>query len=487
MYGMNKLSLLLLSILTLAACGGGGGGGSTPPQQGPTTPPAQPPAVEFTLPTYDYNEGDTVTITASVDTNAAATYQWRQIGGPLVNMQIDGNVMSFVAPAIHRVPTQTFDFTVVATVNNVSSDVYGVGVYVDNNMTFSDFSNEVALMAMGTTESAVQLLEAARVAVAKYHNNDDPMQHICQGNDAEFTNLEDNDNSGDLSAGDSIEFGVTECYSALFDAQVYGRIMLDFDMVDLANQQIEGRASFAEFFIRDYSSGVFNIIGEMRFGMSETALLREFVFSPVDQIDFSLNSVVFASITDLQVVKQHNLNTARFAVSIDGEVNDLLTDFTYQIDQVTPFDGYLNSLPTQGRVAITDGQETVTIDVDTNAGIEWLEVATGPWSEEMHWRDTVEGPIFGLNAYNNVEAYNGNEFLLVGELTPIFGVNNDEYLLRYLFNRPLQARDNMLAELNGFDGNSQYHEILVPLEVDGATLTFTRIDQSLLPANITNH
>ena len=78
MYGINKPPLLLLFILTLTACGGGGGGSSAPPTQGPTTPPpTQPPAVNISLPRDTFMEGETVTITASVDTNAAATYEWR--------------------------------------------------------------------------------------------------------------------------------------------------------------------------------------------------------------------------------------------------------------------------------------------------------------------------------------------------------------------------------------------------------------------------
>ena len=473
-----KPILVFCLSLSLFACGGGGGGNSTPEPPPPPPPDPVPPTLTLSANT-NVLEGETVTIIATSDIADGVEFTWQQLGGPTVDLVVNGNQASFVTPSVYRIDSELVDIGVSAVANGEDSGIYGITINVNNSFTLVDFAEDISLVGFSTAE-AVSQLSNATVAIIDAVHQVQTDNILCRfDGQRETLTFRDNDQSDSLSAGDSITMDITECDSDVFDATVYG--FVDIEILDYSSATGNYRAStnFSRLTVDNFSS-VITTDGALILDYQQSTAGINMSLQLEDTLSFALNTQTFLNISELDFNKILSFDTAQYTISINGQFEDLINQKSYSIEQTENLVGFFNEVPREGSLIINDDTEDFQISVNSDLTQGLFDIILDDFTIVNRWEDVVEASLFGFfdtSFFTNVNP--NNEFFLISRLDnpKLFG---DDALFAVLFNRPLREINNQTVRFRSFD--FPFTEIELNARNVGSVLVISAPDDLILPA-----
>jgi hypothetical protein len=440
---MIRILIGFFVLFLVSGCGGGSSSSANPSLPNPTQPVV--PQLSFTSnideATGSVTEGDTVTIIAKVsNTSAPATFNWLQSFGPLVDLQVssDGSQVTFTAPSIYRSQSEVVELQVNALVDGVDSGAYGANINIINSLTLTDYGRENGSLALSLGESQLQLINITQTIVESFIKND-PDIRLCDFDTVETKELDDNDQSDNLSIGDSINYSSEQCYIPTLDAEGYGRIKMDITNYDAAQKLLVMDVDFSSFFIRD-NFDEFKIEGILSVTIEESGSILVQAISNSQPVTFDANGEIFLTVKQSTVTRAFDYNSAKTNVSINAELRDVTNTKLLTVNQVTAFTSKFNQLPNQGELHISDAQETIILDISSSTLSENISFSGENVTEQWRWEDYIEGTLFDyLDAGYGSNSFS-NDFQRIGNVSSIFNDENNNVLYQLLFNQPLDLR-----------------------------------------------
>lgn len=448
-----RIYTLTALLLMLSACGGGGGSTSTP-----TLPPAPViPELEFTSnldeATGSVLEGETVVVQARVaNVSGTATYTWKQLSGPPVELQksADGSQITFVAPNVYRVANELIELTVEAAVNGQSSELYGASIAIINEFGLVDVGIETSALVMSSVESQYQLMSVAQTVIQRLLNGDS-VRKLCQYDSSETVSLSDTDQSGGISIGDKVQLRLEECYVVALKDNASGFIDMTITEYDATLKTISVEADFARFLVNSYD-GEFTFEGTLNLSFTDYTNRLEQTLSIDQPFEFLVDNRRFLNISQATINRVIDYTDATMTTSFGLVMSDPSLEESLVVEQIDPLRGIINDAPSQGRFRVSLGDDSIELII--NEATEALAISmTGDGIvENIRFADLVEGNLFSLDGSAYVNLYSYSQAGRIGDVVRIFPVENEpDVVFEILFNRPLDSQDNLQIPFTNYE------------------------------------
>lgn len=468
-----KLSQFLLFALfsfTLFSCGGGGGSSKT------ETPPTPAPPEEITISI----SGDTQTtensrVTYKADTNATGTvsYTWEVYSNLDITPEISGDTLSFVAPKVFYNDFTVVDVALVVTIDGVPSETLGFSVVVYNEYTFEDNAEIVSTAALGAAESYSSMAYLVRSAINQYTQPAPSNNEYCGFNGTAVTELIDNDENNALSVGDTLHTEFSDCYISKVNATIYGAFDINITELSLENTTISGSVVLDNILIQQSFVDALTAEGTLDFTFSQTDASRTINISNDENIAFILNDIRFLDVASMELIKTENLLTAKYSISVQGEMSDAISGESYGVSTLEPFSGFFVEYPMAFNIQLEgdDGQLVNITHTDTN-DFTLVNIELDGAELVGYWSNFIENNLFSFSTNNStfLRTHISTNFELIGTSDDFLLLESpNTKVINYLAGRPVAS---FSEEPYIFSASSfPYEQVEARVELNGALLS----------------
>lgn len=266
---------------------------------------------------------------------------------------------------------------------------------------------DVATLGFSASEAAVGFADIMRIEVQTLLQAFSPMRESACASGSKTTSVVDADASSTLTAGDEVSIEYNDCVDSVIGGLTNGTLRLNvisslgsgpsdytvsgsLTLIDLSINAIEGLATLSS-------------ISEVLF--SADSMSRSIV------LEIESFVVAFAGVTERLmsaiIVKDHDLGTDRYILSIDGSADSESLGGSFTLETVIPFSGPFDSYPDQGFIEFGGGSNTAFrvsandgsfFSGNTSFSIYYLDSNGDGIFEEgpvgFSWSHMVEGPLW---------------------------------------------------------------------------------------------
>jgi hypothetical protein len=275
-------------------------------------------------------------------------------------------------------------------------------------LTITGFNaTDVATLGFSASEAAVGFADIMLIEVQALLQAFFTMRESACQSGSKTTHVVDADASSTLTAGDEVSIEYNDCVDSVIGGLTNGTLRLNvisslgsgpsdytvsgsLTLIDISINAIQGLATLSA-------------ISEVLF--SANSMTRSIV------LEIESFVVAFAGVTERLmsaiIVKDHDLGTDRYILSIDGSADSEFLGGSFTLETVIPFSGPFDSYPDQGFIEFGGGSNTAFrvsandgsfFSGDTSFSIYYLDNNGDGIFEEgpvgFSWSHMVEGPLW---------------------------------------------------------------------------------------------
>jgi hypothetical protein len=346
--------ICLLAALSVASCGGGGGGSDAPP---PPPPPPPTPVAIIDGPNA-VPEKTQVTLTGSSNLSGNATFEWEIFTELEINPQVNGNTLSFEAPGVFATQFEQVTVALTVTQNGVSSVPTALDINIENQFTFEDKAEIVSAASFGSAESYLAIGQLARNAINQISapNDNEEESEYCGfrgSRSITYSDTDSSDSSDSLSAGDSLRVEYSDCAIRALESNIFGAISFDIESISVDNTHVSGNINIDDLLVVDDFNQNVTSLGVINYSFSEIDGIRQIVMQSNNAVSFFANDEPLVEITQLNITKTEDLLAATTTLTMNGDLQDFVSEERYTLSTTTPISGFFNEYPEIGKLLFT--------------------------------------------------------------------------------------------------------------------------------------
>ncbi|MCF2948054.1 hypothetical protein L0668_08050 [Paraglaciecola aquimarina] len=458
---------LLVNTILLTSCGGGSSSSDSSPKPIVTLPNAS-----ISGPS-NASEGTEVTIVAATNVSATeANYQWTQTSGLNVSFDASASSLTFTTPTAYADYEMSFELVVSDGKNSSSAATFQL--LVEDSFSLQESYLEASVISLSSTESFLQIGQLARDVINQNMYLTDMVEYSCSNGGIAKVTLSDQDSDGKLSNQDDILVTYSECYLDAFNEVVSGDVNINVSNIDSVGN-VSGVIDMNHLLILDDQTVKLPSRFEFKLGSSDNQNSIE--INQQSNVVLYIDDQEVVEFVDVNVSKIEDLAVAKYYVTVNGEIKDILLGGSYQLSQTVPWAGHFNEYPHEGELILSNNDEDEIVLLSNFVTDSYLfNLATDEQQYSYRWNDAVEGSLwmYGDNYNQRVKEFRSDNFQFIDVLNSADTELPLEAGVSFLFSREIEQIQS--TELYFEESEWPYSKIDVSAELDGAILTLFPVE-----------